>query len=197
MDLLLVRHGLTRLNAEQIFMGHDPVPLSPEGREQIERLARRLRDERITRLLASDVRRALESAEILASALGLPVETDPALREVDVGAAKGLGYQESAERWPGIVAPEGEARFPGGESFSEVADRASEFLRRSILESDRDARVLVVTHGGVVRGVVARFLGKPLREIGTIIVDNASLTEIRIHGGEATLVRWNDTAHLC
>ena len=196
MDLLLVRHGLTQHNAERIFMGHDPVPLCPEGREQVVRLAERLRGTGITRLLSSDVLRALQSAEILSEALDVPVETDRALREVDVGGAKGLGYAESAERWPGILAPEGEVRFPGGESFSGVADRAAAYLRRSVLRNGGEGRVLVVSHGGVVRGVVARLLGKPLREIGTFAVDNASLTELRIDGERATLVTWNDTAHL-
>jgi broad specificity phosphatase PhoE len=195
MDLLLIRHGVTQHNAERIFMGHDPVPLSPEGRRQVERLAERLDHEGVTRIVSSDVLRALQSAEIVAGRLGIAVETDRALREVDVGEARGFSYTGAAERWPGLLSPDGEARFPGGESFADVADRAAAYLRRFVIR-EGTGRVLVVSHGGVVRGVAARLLGKLLSEIGTFAVDNASLSVIRMDGESGTLLAWNDTSHL-
>ena len=195
MELLLVRHGVTGHNLDRVFMGWDPVPLAPEGRVQVAKLAERLAGERVDRIVASDVARARESAEILAGRIGLPIETHEALREVFVGEARGIGYEDAALRWPGILDPDGEVPFPGGESFAALADRACGFLRDSIV-SDRDERVLVVTHGGVVRGVAARLLGKPLRALGTFAVDNASLTVIRVIDGRSELVAWNDVTHL-
>jgi broad specificity phosphatase PhoE len=196
MELLLVRHGVTRWNAERVFMGHDPVPLSALGREQIRRLAERLkRGRRIDRIVASDIVRARESAQIVAEILGRPFETHSALREVDVGRAKGMGYAEAAERWPEVFLPDGAARFPGGESFAEVAERAAAWLRKAVI-GPREQRVLVVTHGGVVRGAGARLLGLSLRAIAPFAVDNGSLTVIRIEGASSWCVTWNDTAHL-
>jgi len=195
MDLLIVRHGVTRLNADRIFMGHDPVPLAPVGREQILRLGERLARQPIVRIVASDIHRALESAEILSEAVGLPIETNAALREVHVGEAKGFGYEEAARRWPEVFVPDGSGRFPGGESFADVADRASTWLREAVI-ADTPDRVLVVTHGGVVRGVGARLLGLSLRDIAPFTIDNASLTILRVSGAAASCLTWNDTAHL-
>lgn len=193
-ELLLVRHGLTQHNADRIFMGHDPVPLSALGRDQISRLAERLRGERLTRVIASDVARARQSAEIICERLGVSFDTHPALREVDVGEAKGFSYSEAAKRWPEVFLPEAEGRFPGGESFAEVADRATGHLRSSVIPGA--GRVLVVTHGGVVRGVAARLLGLPLAAVAGFVIDNASLSIFRVDGAGAQLVSWNDTAHL-
>jgi 2,3-bisphosphoglycerate-dependent phosphoglycerate mutase len=194
-ELLLVRHGVTAHNLDRIFMGWDPVPLAAEGRAQIAKLAERLAGERVDRILASDVARAKESAEIIAGHLRLPVAFHEELREVHVGDAKGVGYEDAALRWPGILDADGEVPFPGGESFAALADRAAAFLRSRVV-SERDERVVVVTHGGVVRGVAARLLGKPLREVGTFAIDNASLTVFRMTDGHAELVAWNDVAHL-
>lgn len=194
MELLLVRHGVTRYNTDRIFMGHGPVPLSAAGRRQVAALAQRLRANPPSRIVSSDILRARQSAEIISEALGLPFEMHAGLREVDVGTAKGVSYAEAAERWPKIFAPAGEERFPGGESFAETADRAAAFLRAAIL--DDPGRVLAVTHGGVVRGVAARLLGLPLAAVAAFQIDNASLSVFRVASGSVQLVTWNDTAHL-
>jgi probable phosphoglycerate mutase len=192
--LLLVRHGVTQYNTDRIFMGHDPVPLSATGRQQVERLAERLSGMPPTRMVSSDILRTRESAEIISARLRLPFETCAELREVDVGRAKGLTYRDAAERWPDVFDPSGEGRFPGGESFAEVADRATAYLRSAVL--DDPGRVLVVTHGGVVRGVAARLLDLPLRSVAGFLIDNASLSIFRVDDRVANLVTWNDTAHL-
>jgi broad specificity phosphatase PhoE len=192
--LLLVRHGVTQYNTDQIFMGHDPVPLSATGRLQVGRLAERLCGMPPMRMISSDILRTRQSAEIISARLGSSFETSAELREVDVGRAKGLTYRDAAERWPGVFDPSGEERFPGGESFAEVADRATAYLRSSVL--DDLGRVLVVTHGGVVRGVAARLLGLPLRSVAGFLIDNASLSIFRVDDGVTNLVTWNDVAHL-
>jgi probable phosphoglycerate mutase len=193
-ELLLVRHGVTQYNTDRIFMGHGPVPLSATGREQVERLAERLSVDPPARILSSDIVRARQSAEIIAAKLGLAFATHAELREVDVGAARGLSYAEAARRWPGIFSPEGEERFPDGESFAEVADRATDFLRAAVFGGV--GRTLVVTHGGVVRGAAARLLRLPLASVADFVIDNASLTLFRAEGDVVQLVTWNDTAHL-
>ena len=195
MELILVRHGITAQNAARVFMGHDPVPLSPEGRGQITRLAGRLREIPFSRLVTSDIARARESADIIAAVTGHVVEEAPALREIDVGEAKGMSYSDAASKWPEVFAPEAEARFPGGESFADVADRSSAWLRREVLAGAGE-RTVVVCHGGVVRGAGARLLGIPLVMVAGFQVDNASLTVLRTQGSEIGLITWNDVAHL-
>ena len=175
-------------------MGHDAVPLSPAGREQVGRLAERLSAAPPARIIASDILRARESAEIISGRLALPFETEALLREVDVGRAKGVSYVEAAGCWPEVFDPSGEAQFPGGESFAEVADRAARYLRSAVFGDS--GTVLVVTHGGVIRGVAARLLGLPLTAVAGFLIDNASLTIFQADDGAVQLVTWNDTAHL-
>ena len=194
MLLLLVRHGVTQHNTDRIFMGHDPVPLSPTGREQIRRLAERLSASPPTRIVASDVARAHESAQIIAQRLGMPIETSAELREVDVGDAKGFSYADAAQRWPEVFTPDGRGKFPRGESFADVADRATRYLRTAVVNDP--GRVLVISHGGVVRGVAARLLDLELEAVAGFLIDNASLSIFRIESGITNLVTWNDTAHI-
>ena len=175
-------------------MGHDPVPLSPLGREQVTRLAERLANVPLDRIVSSDIARAVESAEIISKRLGMPFDRYSELREIDVGDAIGFSYADAAERWPSVFLPEGEGRFPRGESFAEVADRTAAFIRESVVGSAE--RVLVVSHGGVVRGLAARLLELPLASVASFVIDNASLSVFRLASGLTQLVTWNDTAHL-
>ena len=175
-------------------MGHGPVPLSALGREQIGQLAERLAEAPPDRIFASDIARALESAEIISRRLRMPFDTHRELREVHVGEAVGASYAEAAEKWPSVFLPEGEGRFPGGESFAEVADRTAAFVKSRVIDSAE--RVLVVTHGGVVRGLAARLLDLPLASVASFVIDNASLSVFRVSMGVTQLVTWNDTAHL-
>jgi broad specificity phosphatase PhoE len=102
--LFLVRHGVTQHNTDRIFMGHDPVPLSPTGREQIRRLAERLGASPPTRIVSSDILRAHESAEIIAQRLRLPIETSAELREVDVLPDDEV-LSAPAKKWKGAQRP--------------------------------------------------------------------------------------------
>src|SRR5688572_19392365 len=88
--LLLLRHGQSTWNADGRWQGQADPPLSPLGEEQARDAARRLAPGQFSRVLASDLRRARQTAEILADALRLPVEVDPDLREIDVGDWQGL-----------------------------------------------------------------------------------------------------------
>lgn len=162
--LLLARHGETADNAARRFQGRRNPPLNPRGREQAAGLARLLRDEPIAALWASPLLRAVETAEIVAEAIALPVQLDDRLREIDVGDWAGRSYAEilleapgELERW---AAGDLAFRFPGGESLAEQADRVVEAL-----EEIRAAAVpaLVVCHGGVIR-VAQRALGRGVGE---------------------------------
>src|SRR6185437_6606991 len=101
--LLLVRHGETDWNAERRYQGHADVPLNDRGVEQARELAEQLAGERIDAIYSSDLSRAHATAEIVGERLGVPVVTDPDLREIDVGAVEGLTFEESRsfDGWQG------------------------------------------------------------------------------------------------
>ena len=153
--LILARHGETDWNRDGIWQGHGDPPLNDLGRRQAAQLAERLADVEIAALYSSDLRRAYETAEIVGAAKGLDITADPDLREMDVGSWSGLTSEEIATRFPEMTDHDGEER----EAFDA---RAVGVLRR-IAGAHEGSRVLVVTHGGVVRALHRHVLGEPRR----------------------------------
>lgn len=158
----MARHGETDWNREQRFQGHADPPLNDVGRDQARLLARRLFGDGIAAVYASPLRRALETAEIVAEVLGLPVETRLALREVDVGSWSGLTRTEVAERYP-----DGFRRWldrgqgwDDGETYDDLGSRVVADLLE-LAARHPEERVLVVSHGGTMRAALAAVRNVP------------------------------------
>ncbi len=150
-ELWLVRHGETPWNREGRLTGWTDLPLTPLGEQQARALAGWLRAERFEQVLASDLRRALQTARL---AYGEPEATSPALRELDFGTLEGLCWAELAEEHrQALLAFEG-FQAPGGESVADLRRRVFAFF-----QSLPKGRHLVFTHGGVLR-LVLRALGQ-------------------------------------
>ncbi len=160
--LLLARHGETDWNATHRWQGHEDVPLNERGRAQAHDLADRLGNEPIAAVYASDLQRASGTAEIVAGRLGLPVETDPRLREIFFGGWEGLTTPEIEERFPDEVArwraDDGTNAFAGGETYTAMCDRVVAALDE-IARAHPGETVLVVLHGGPIRGLLAHAAG--------------------------------------
>ena len=108
--LLLARHGETDWNREGRCQGWADPPLNEAGREQARRLRDQLRETPFDAVYSSDLRRAHETAEIVAAPHDVPVIADPGLREIDVGSWSGLTHAELEQRFPGAERPDGETR---------------------------------------------------------------------------------------
>ena len=100
---LLVRHGLTELNRTYKFAGRTDIEMSPVGYKQIERLRNRLSREKIDAVFCSDLKRAVTSAEIIASGRNLKITTIPELREMDYGEIEGLSLGEIHHCFPDVA----------------------------------------------------------------------------------------------
>lgn len=158
--LSLIRHGQTSWNADGLWQGHGDPGLTAEGRAQAERLARSLRDEADqswTRVIASDLARARQTAVAVADLLSLPIELDRRLRELDVGAWSGLSRSEIERRDPETLHAfergEPQIRPGGGESRIEIRERTHEFVC-DLVNHFPGQHVIVVTHLGVIRALV-------------------------------------------
>jgi broad specificity phosphatase PhoE len=156
-EFLLIRHAESEWNALGRWQGHGDPPLSGEGRRQAQRLASSLAREAIDVLVASDLRRAIETAEALAQLAGVPVRTDARLRELDVGTWTGLRRDEiEARDAPGLAAFEsGDPGFRpgGGESRSQIRARARGAVME-LIDGQWGDRIAVVTHLGCIRALV-------------------------------------------
>jgi probable phosphoglycerate mutase len=155
--ILLLRHGQSTWNAEGRWQGWSDPPLSPLGRAQAEEAAERLAGSGITGVVASDLDRALSTAEVVAATLGLgDAHIDPDLREYDVGDWEGLTRPEIETGWPRKLAAWREGRLvatPGGETRSAFLQRVTAALARVAADDLLGDVAAVVTHGGVLRAV--------------------------------------------
>ncbi|MHB8648584.1 MAG: histidine phosphatase family protein [Gaiellaceae bacterium] len=163
--LLLVRHGETDWNAAGRLQGHTDRPLNEHGRRQARALAERLAGEGIAAVYASDLARARETAEIVAARLGLPVATDPDLREKNWGSWEGLTSEERL-----TVAFEGEATEAHRERMLRAVGR--------IAAAHPGGRILVVTHGGSLRRIQAAVHG-----VAPPVVDNCAVWAVSHEDG--------------
>ncbi|HEY8123537.1 MAG TPA: histidine phosphatase family protein [Myxococcota bacterium] len=152
--ILLLRHGQSEWNAQGRWQGLGDPSLSALGRAQAERAAERLASEGIERIVASDLARAFETAEIVGARLGLAVERDPRWRERDIDIWTGLTRESIEARWPAEYARfrshDEHARPGGGESDAMLRARAREALA-ALRARYPGARVLVVAHRGIAR----------------------------------------------
>ena len=159
--ILLARHGETDWNRDNRFQGHADPPLNAAGREQARALAAALAAEPLTAVYTSPLRRAAETAEMVAAGHGLPAHADEALREIDVGSWEGFTRAELEARSPVAVArwdAHGERGWEGGESHQEMLARVRDSVR-SIAERHDGEKVLVVAHGGPIRALKALAAG--------------------------------------
>ncbi len=156
--LLLVRHGQSEWNALGRWQGQADPPLSALGRAQAHQAAAGMSD--VDAVVSSDLRRAFDTATIIAERLDLgPVSVDGRWREREVGQFTGLTRPEIELRWPGILA-DPTPDIPGGESSAALLRRGLEAIDE-VTQTYGGARVLVVSHGGLIRRL-ERHLGAPI-----------------------------------
>jgi len=152
--LFLVRHGETVDNARQIMQGQTQGCLNEKGREQARVVAERLAAESIDAIVASDLRRAIQTAEIIAEPHGLPVVTTPLLRERDWGGFTGRFIPDlKGEVWPDDI-----------ESEEALLARARTFLIY-ITATYPGKRVVAVGHGIFNKAILAVYAQCPMREV--------------------------------
>ncbi len=183
--LVLLRHGVTEHTSAKRFsggIGGANPGLSDEGRAQVAAAAGWLAatGDRIEAVVASPVRRTHESAEIVASTLGLPIEEEPGFAEMEFGSWDGLTFAEvAAQDQDGLDAwlRDLDAPTPGGESFRAVETRVLEGLDR-VLTKHAGSTVVVVSHVTPIKTLVARALQAPLDAVYRMELTPASITVI-------------------
>lgn len=152
--LFLVRHGETIDNARQIMQGQTQGCLNERGREQALQVAQRLADEPIDAIIASDLQRAIQTAEIIAEPHGLSVKTTPLLRERDWGSFTGRFIPDlKGEVWPNDI-----------ESEPALLQRAADFLQY-MTATYPAKRVVAVGHGIMNKAILAVYAGCTMREV--------------------------------
>lgn len=191
--IVLVRHGVTAHTTGRRFsggLGGDNPPLSEEGRAQAAEVASWLTElkDSIDVVVASPVRRTRETADIVASALGLPVEEEPGFAEMEFGEWDGLTFTEVAERdkermeaWFADMA----TAPPGGESFVEVRERVLDGLKR-VLAAHAGRTVVVVSHVTPIKTLVAHAMEAPLDSLFRMELSPAAVSVVAFYPDPST-----------
>jgi broad specificity phosphatase PhoE len=178
---VLLRHGESTWNQRRLIQGQDDrAVLTARGRQQALAAARSLRHENLDAIVSSDLARARATASIIGDELGLAVTTSPALRERSFGNLEGRTLDALTAAESGIdggVVRDATAHPPGGESLQDVAARAACFVWETLEARGRE-RLLLVTHGGVIRALRALDAGAAMTGLAWDEVANASLWRV-------------------
>lgn len=162
----LIRHGETDWNRQEKLQGHSNIALNDLGRVQARNLSVMVAGFGITRVISSDLDRAVETAQIAFPKLSAHIETDPRLREVHLGQAEGRSRHdleadfgaEMIRAWFSTEPTDLQKRFPEGESRAQALER----MRESIFEHAAkagDGALAFVTHGLVIRTLTQFVVG--------------------------------------
>lgn len=196
--LVLVRHGQTAYSVERRWSGHNEQPLSDEGRVMAEKLAGRLRGAGCAALYVSPIRRARETAQPIAAALGIEPVIEPTLAECHFGEWDGRSFREVGEVDPERFAAwlRGEAPAGGnGESLPQMAARVEAWMAVAA-ESHPGCAIVAVSHAGPIKAALRHALGVPFDAVYRLQQDLASISVVERASGTWWVRAVNDTAHL-
>jgi probable phosphoglycerate mutase len=199
--ICFIRHGETTWNAERRMQGHIDIPLNTAGMGQAKRLATALTQTKhsFDAIYSSDLERALHTANVVANALSLAVQTTPQLRERNVGQLQGLLLSEAPvllpEIWQSHIARELDHDLGGGESIRAFHQRMQGVLEL-LLRQHRGQSILAVSHGGSLDMIYRIVTQQALDAERVAVVPNTSLNWITHDGSVWSIQRWADTSHL-
>jgi probable phosphomutase (TIGR03848 family) len=205
--VLLVRHGRSAANSTGVLAGRSPgVGLDDTGREQAAAAGRRLAGLPIARVVSSPLERCTQTADALVAALSrkVDVQVDDRLIECGYGDWTGEELKKLAKNplWKVVQGHPSAATFPGGESIREMQARAVDAVRDWDAEVSADAEAgaqslwIAVSHGDVIKAVLADALGAHLDSFQRIVVDPGSVSVISYTPLRPFVVRLNDTGDL-
>jgi len=195
-EIVLVRHAVSTANEKGILAGRDnTVHLSEKGQRQADVLADALLGMNVVEVYSSPIKRCRETMQPYLKAAKLNLSPLPGVQEMDYGKWSGrrLATLSKLPLWSSIQRKPSSVRFPEGESFNEMAARAIEAIASIAIAGKT---VVVCSHGDVIKSLVASALGLHLDQFQKIVIDPASITRLRFHNNDFTVVSVNDTHHL-
>ncbi|OGO24912.1 MAG: hypothetical protein A2144_13400 [Chloroflexi bacterium RBG_16_50_9] len=198
-EVILARHGETDWNAAEIFRGRFDVALNETGEKQAESLGKYLSKIDINAIYSSPLKRALKTAEAIASYHSLGVHVARGLIDFDFGEWQGLSHNEVRERYPELYArwldhPE-QVVMPGGEGLEDVKRRVMAVAHR-VIGTLRGGVAVLVSHRVVNKVLICAMLGLDNSHFWNVRMDACGLTIFSYRGGKFILNRHNDTSFL-
>jgi len=198
-EIILVRHGETAWNKQEIFRGLVDIELNATGRQQAELLAKYLKNVKFEAVLSSPLKRALKTARIIATGhYHIQVEPVMDLIDLDFGEWQGIPLAEVKEKYGAIyekwVKEPHRVQVPGGESLDDIRQRGLKVVKDVVARYT--GAVVLVSHRVVIKVIILALLGLANSHFRNIRTDNCGVTVFNYTDGHIILVRHNDTSFL-
>jgi len=197
-EIILARHGETEWNVAEIFRGRTDVELNETGIRQAKLLAEYLSKVKIDAIYSSPLKRALETAEIIASYHKLDVDIAPDLTDFNFGKWQGLSHQEVKGKYKKLytewINHPDRVKMPAGESLEDVRKRATRVVARVIARYAET--VVLVSHRVVNKVLICALLGLDNSHFWNIKLDTCGITIFTYVDKQFTLTKHNDTSYL-
>lgn len=202
--LYLMRHGETDYHAQQRVLGRIDAGLNARGEEQARLASGFFSEVELDAIYTSPLRRCMETARHVAEAMGLELRVEEGLMEVDMGEWDGQLLRDLFQREPELVGQwmrnPSTVPIPGGEDFNAVRERVMASIEAVTDDHKGKGKVLLVSHGGPIRGILCEALGMDLDNMLRIQIDLTSISAVRYFEAgfrETSIVTLlNDTCHL-
>lgn len=197
--IYLIRHAESIANAQGIYQGQTyNTELSERGKSQAQALAQCFERISFLRVVASPLRRTMQTATIVALNKHLPVQVEPQIIETNHGAWEGKHKELIKKTWPWIYKKwtrfPSSTQFPQGEHFLETQNRVLGWWQ--LFCQNVSADTLVVSHDNIIRIIVARVLNRKLNKIWKFHLQPTAITEVSVTKEKVRLVSLGECKHL-
>lgn len=183
-NIYLIRHGESHYNAKKIVQGHIDTELTDRGFIQAKYAAEFLKSKNITKIISSDLKRALQTAETISKVLNISVEVDKRIREMHFGSWEGMSYdyiyQNHMEYFHKWLANPVKHPLPKQEDITQFENRLSSFLED--IRNHNEENILVVGHGGSIQGLICVAMGLGMENLWKFKHNNTGISLIESIG---------------
>lgn len=181
MRLILVRHAVTAETGKKLSGRNPGIPLNASGRKAAHEAAANLASLELAAIYTSPIQRCRETASILAKPHGLRPRTRQSIIEVDYGRWTGRGLKSlyRLKAWRSLMADPAGFRFPSGETLDEVRKRSLRSIQQLVLRH-QDETVMAVSHGDVIRSIVAHSISGSVQTIHRLHVAPLGITIVNV-----------------
>lgn len=195
MKIYLIRHGQSKANEQNLFLGHGDLDLTEKGYEQARLTAKYLSKFKIDKIYSSDLKRAYHTAEQTAKLFGLDVILHKGLRELDCGEWDQLTFEQIKQKYPQtfskFMSDMANAYCDGGESVAGVQKRIINALTE-IVDANLDKTIAIFSHAAAIKVFAGYCVGKDLESVNKVAwPSNASVTEVNYLEGEFKMIEYS------
>ena len=198
-EIFLIRHGETIWNTKKLIQGQLDSPLTDNGIRQSNLLSQRIKKINPDIIYTSDLKRAIDTANIINQHINKDIIEISGVRERNWGVFQGADWSKVKKFFPTQYKyyrnDSKNYKIPNGESYTQVTKRTMDSLE-DIVENHKNQKVVIVTHGGVISPLIRDLLSIPYKTHKKFVISNTSITKLLYNDFGFSILSLGDIAHL-